>query len=64
MVYISLYSISKGLYSTVSAMVCHISLKMGIQHWNSILCLSGNKEIVKIRILVTILLLEELEGNQ
>ena len=47
MLYITLYSISKGLYSTGSARMCHHSLQMGTQHWHSILCLRGNEDNVK-----------------
>ena len=56
MLYIALYSISKVLYSNGSASMCYRSLKIGTQRWHSILCLRGNKDNVKNRIVVQILL--------
>ena len=64
MLYIDLYNISKLFYSTDTSMMRHSSFQMGTQRWRSILCLRGNKDNVKIRIVVHILLLEELEGRQ
>ena len=47
MLYMALYSISKGLYSTGAAKMCHRSLQMGTQHWHLILCLLGNEDNVR-----------------
>ena len=46
MVYMALYSISKGLFCTAAARMCHRSLQMGTQHWHSILGLPGNEDKV------------------
>ena len=43
MLYIALYSISKGFYSTSTARMFHSSLEMVTQHWHLILCLRGNE---------------------
>ena len=47
MLYIDLYIISKLFYSNGAARMFHRSLKMGTQHWHSILFLRGNEDNVK-----------------
>ena len=42
MVYITLYHISKGFYSTGAERMCHCPFQMGTQHCHSILSFRGN----------------------